>query len=72
MKQPEFERKFCIELTKIERESPKFLKAFYIEGNEERIPLSPRYSMIMNKRHPLWGVVEESLEKILAVIDKIY
>lgn len=71
MKQSEFENKFGVELTEVERESPIYLRAFYVEGLDERIQgifdvkellLSPRITAFMKRRHRLeWTEIEDSL-----------
>jgi hypothetical protein len=72
MKQPDFEKKFYLELTEGERQSPEYLKAFYVEGQDERIHgiydvkellLSKRISLIMKRRYPEWDNIQESLRK---------
>lgn len=71
MKQSDFENKFGVELTKVERESPTYLRALYVEGLDERIQgifdvkellLSPRIAAIMKRRYRLeWTEIEDSL-----------
>lgn len=71
MKQSEFESKFGVELTEAERSTPKYLRAFYVEGHDECIKgifdvkgllLSPRISAIMKRHHySEWTDIEKSL-----------